>query len=229
MKYLIGIFFMISTFFSWSGFEPYLKQIKLLQKGVANKEYAKVDSLSEVIMEMIPEDSILTKTQLYYLVAVEYDIKGEVEQAEKYFLKSIDFQKEHNITSRLVDVYLGLGVMYYNHERIYEALSQFKSSLELSIQLEDRYGIALSYNNIGLIFLFSNSYDEAQKYFEMSLENMTENQSDLEAAIYTNLGLINYFQDDYKPSLKYLNQAEKIIRNNPDYLDEFAFANVKLL
>ncbi|MEZ4937568.1 MAG: tetratricopeptide repeat protein [Crocinitomicaceae bacterium] len=227
MKTSIIFLFFYGTFLFGQDFSPYSKQIGQFQEYIEHNASEKANRLVQEIAKKLPEDSLHLRAKFHFLVGKEFSSIGEFQLSEYHYLKSIEIQRQGHLDLFLVDTYLELGVYYYHNQKIKEALTQYKNALEISIQHEDHFGIALSYNNIGLIFLYSESYLEAEKYFLKALEYLDEETDYLKSAIYTNLGIIQYFLKDYKKSLDYLSSGEEIIRGSQDE-DHYALANIQL-
>ncbi len=84
--------------------------------------------------------------------------------------------------------------------------------------MNDKVGMAISYNNIGQIFQDKGDLDEALKYGKMSLK-IDEELNDLfqVATDYFNLISLYYLKNDEKEELLYLKKLKELLDRVPNY------------
>src|SRR5205807_1381533 len=93
-----------------------------------------------------------------------------------------------------------------------EALNNYSASVNIRQELDDKPGVADSYNNIGLIYLDQGNYPEALKNYLQALKMYEAlpggNSSKRRIATeYINIGNVYLYQTHYPEALKNYSQA----------------------
>ncbi|MDG2343607.1 MAG: tetratricopeptide repeat protein, partial [Flavobacteriales bacterium] len=121
------------------------------------------------------------------------------------------------------------GASKYFKANYSSALQSFQQSLKLQLDIDNKSGIANSYNLIGVIRKEQEEYDDALKYYKKSLE-MYESILDSHglAKAYNNIGEVYYRLEEYNTALDYHQQCLDYNRklNNAVNSASIALANI---
>jgi signal transduction histidine kinase len=119
-------------------------------------------------------------------------------------------------SSILADCANNKGVIYEQYLQKYpEAIKEYNKALGIYTKLGDQRHVAITYNNLGIVYKYLGNYPKAIDYYKKSLQigESTANQF-LIAANMTNIGNVYAIQKDYKKAIEYntngLNTALKI-------------------
>ena len=101
-----------------------------------------------------------------------------------------------------------LGEFYYSLGKYDAALKSFREHLSVTEKLDDRAGLAESYNNIGLVYKAQGDYELALEYHGKALAIRKEigDRAGL-AESYNNIGAIYYAHGNYEWALEYYEKA----------------------
>ncbi len=92
-----------------------------------------------------------------------------------------------------------------------EAILAYKTALEIYSKTEDRYGIAQTFNNIGLTYFRMNDYDKAIQYYKSAIEISKEiGTARSELIQLYNLGLAYLKLNKSEKSLLFFNKALRL-------------------
>lgn len=180
---------------------------KAIEEGISPEEfYVKIaqtasrNDLEDELNTAIEKAALYgtPKHKLYQIKADFYFRKGNLEEAEEMYNKSLDFNP------RSVASISGKGLIYYKQGKIKEAEKQLLEALKIE-KKDDAI-----YNNLGIIYLAQNSYKKAEKYFNKSLK-INPNQEEA----YYNLGLIYEMKGE---KMNALQMYERALNVNPNYI-----------
>lgn len=112
---------------------------------------------------------------MYHLLGVAFAKEGNSEMALSYYLKALPIKEslgDHVATSNTVT---SIGFIYNNVGMYRKALEHFQRALELL----DTAGVPYNrkrgaYNNVGLAYMRLKDYDEARRYYRMSVKDLKE-------------------------------------------------------
>ncbi len=115
-----------------------------------------------------------------------------------------------------------IEILSYSKSATLEEIKQSKAILE---ELETTKK-AWAQKEIGKIFQLNNQYDSAIRYFNLSIENANESNSDsiLSGALYQ-LSLVYLYQSEYQKAIDQASEALEIDKNNKDYKNIAASLN----
>jgi len=101
-----------------------------------------------------------------------------------------------------------IGLAYYNHGYVEEALGFMSEALEMFYILEDSIKISSCYNALGFINKDLNNFDRAAKYFKKALEiDVFLNDVYGQAVILNNLGELYHLQSYFHVALFYYHSS----------------------
>jgi len=98
-----------------------------------------------------------------------------------------------------------------------QALDHYRRSLKLARQLNDKAGIARTYNNIAIIYMEQGNYPQALDHYRRSLKLKRQlNDKAGIARIYNNIAIIYYEQGNYPKALDHYRRSLKLARQLND-------------
>jgi putative nucleotidyltransferase with HDIG domain len=94
--------------------------------------------------------------------------EGSLSEAKQTFLSALELGGTN--PDLLARVERNLGIVANIHGELDEALARYSRSLEQSRSLGDEHGCALAYHNLGMVSAHRELFDDADRYFRLSLE-----------------------------------------------------------
>jgi serine phosphatase RsbU (regulator of sigma subunit)/Tfp pilus assembly protein PilF len=109
---------------------------------------------------------LLNNLGSYYLES------GDTVSAIPYFLRSVELKKELNDNYGLATTYKNIGTISLKKREFDKALEYYRLALSLRYNLnpDDIFDIAVSYDDIGSVYMDMANYDSAQFYVAKSIE-----------------------------------------------------------
>ena len=159
----------------------------------------------------------------YNELGLVYKALGEYGKAEEYYNKSLTIRTklydENNIG--VAETYNNLGTLYRTLGNYDKALEYYEKSLKIKMKLLSQAklesekdslieSLAVTYNNIGNIYILQKDYEKALKYQEKSLDIKLSLYGELHPSIaisYTNLGRLYLEQNDYDSAISYFQKS----------------------
>jgi len=150
----------------------------------------------------------------YYLELAIFnkEDKKSFNKAIIYTEKAIEYAKEKNIEKKLGDCYLVLGRIYYDLNKLDNAVENFIRSINLNSKKEPSYNLALAYYNLGKCYLDNNKISLSEIYFNKAVEiYQTLNFNDAIELINLQKGLIQKNKGNFTEAIGiFSNIIEKI-------------------
>jgi len=87
----------------------------------------------------------------YGKIAIVYNVKGELDDAEKYYYKSLDIRLKNKNMPAVASLYNNIGLMHDFAKNYDTAIIFFEKAMALSDSLGDKRGVAIANENIGLM------------------------------------------------------------------------------
>jgi len=114
------------------------------------------------------------------------------------------------------------GILYWYKGDLDRALECYKESLAIKEELDDKNGVADSFNNIGLVYWSKGDLDRAMKYYQQSLaiREKLDNKQKIATSL-NNLGNVYSMKGDLDRAMKYYQQS-LAIREKLDNKQEIA-------
>lgn len=155
----------------------------------------------------------------YYFIGTAYHTKAELDSAQMYYQKALNFALETDDKQTEISAYISMGFIYSDQNEYTKGLDYFMKALAIA---EDTDNIPQQINilaNIGTTHRRFNNNDHALHYFE-KVEKLAEKANSQEGRFmaYFNLGGIYQDQGNMHKALEYqLNALEisRSIRNKP--------------
>jgi len=133
-----------------------------------------------------------TSLEAFEGMAEIYEKTNELDLAEEYFLKPIQFRPDR------WNGYNNLGSFYLRRGRYHDAERLFKQVIALTPNN------AWGYSNLGSTYWYMGETERTIDYFKQSL-SIQEDYS-----LYKNLGTIYFYQNDFSQAAEYYNKASEL-------------------
>jgi signal transduction histidine kinase len=137
---------------------------------------------------------------------------GALYEEQKDFTKALEnYSVAENIgllihdSSIIADCANNKGVIYEQYLKKYpEAIKEYNKALNIYSKLQDQPHLAMTYNNLGIVYKYQGNYSKAIEYYKRSLAigESTGNQF-LIAANMTNIGNVFAMQKEYQKAIEY--------------------------
>lgn len=145
------------------------------------------------------------KDCLYGLIGNIYFIKGDYDEALKYYRKSLDVSKSDiDRAGTLVNMFR----IYFRRKEFDKALNLLEEAEKIFENYGNYRGLILVYVNKGEILLSQNRMDEALRFFKRSLEISRETGNlGYEISALKGIGVIYRFKGEFDRAFETLNDA----------------------
>lgn len=199
-KYLGILIFFLSTNFANVFAENPLVDSLLHQLAIAQHDTIKIkiyNQLSEIYTKIEPDAS-------FTYVKKAFELSERLANSEDENI--VRFVKKSNSVS-----YTHLGNYYKALSDNYSALENYKISIEILLEIDDKKSLANNYTDIGIIKYLNGDYNVAEEYYNMAVEihNELNNEPGL-AKVYRNFGNLFLKQGDYPLSIEYYQKSLEI-------------------
>lgn len=149
-------------------------------------------------------------------------IKGNFAQAQIELKESLTIFSQLGDSIKMSDAYQGLGNAYRRSGQLAKALDahlmckQIREEINSSPQL-----IGWACHNIGTVFLATEEWDRALRYFERALDHYEglDNYYD-QATTLNNVFVVHYKQENYEAALQYIERARAIFQQQGQIIRE---------
>lgn len=184
--------------------------------------YSDIDSSEYYAMrglELAEERNLpLEITRAKSMLAIVYDLKGEVEKAAKTYLEVATFYESSDNKSELSRVYNNLGVLFFYSGDLDQSWKYYRKSISLDSLLGDSLGVAASLINLAAISNKWEKLDKAYQYLKRG-EKIAESSNDewITRSIYEGLANNYLYKGKYDSSLIYINKALPLFKKVGDH------------
>lgn len=148
----------------------------------------------------------------YSLMGTIFRMNGLYDRAIEYIIKAkLNYRKADFIEGSAWSAYL-LGQIYFNLKLPEIALNYTQEALDIYLKLAiidgNQNGVAMCYEQIGLLYLESGNFEEARRNIDYTLKIHASTSSVLGVSnVHKNLGRIEYAVGNYPQAERYLNLA----------------------
>jgi len=146
-------------------------------------------------------------------ISIIYKDLGDRENATKFAFELIDFQEKNKLSPLKTFPYDQIGSNLKFYKKYDEALVYFEKSLAIETQQKNFSGMAISENNIALVY--EDKKDTKKSIFHLKKGLQYAEKIDynlLKTDLLTNLGRLSMKDKNWKEAEKYLLRSEKICR-----------------
>ncbi|NMM48563.1 tetratricopeptide repeat protein [Marinigracilibium pacificum] len=130
-------------------------------------------------------------------------------EAVDIHLKAIDMAKKSGSDIYLVRALRGLGISYTNIGLYDDGLNFVIRSLEKAKQINYYDGIIKAFNNIGVIYMYLDQYEDAKTNFDKLSSFIQKDDVDNWRNYYMNLGILYWKKGDFQNSIDSYQRALK--------------------
>ncbi|OQY01119.1 MAG: hypothetical protein B6I20_07975 [Bacteroidetes bacterium 4572_117] len=200
LKLFIIIVVVLSTKFNLIFAQSEMVDSLLHQLSVAKHDTTKIsiyNKLSAIYTKTNPDEAFTYVKKAFELSEI---LENSGEDDVIYFVK-----KSNSVS------YTNLGNYYKALSDNYSALENYKKSIEILTEIDDKHALADNYTDIGIIKYLNGNYTEAEDHYKQAVEIHEElnNQPGL-AKVYRNFGNVYLKQGDYPASIEYYQKSLKI-------------------
>lgn len=207
----------------------WLKADIILRQGIIHQskgeEAMALESLQNVLRYGRLSNNLKTLGTAYSIMGNIYRINGLYDRAIEYIIKAklnyekADYSEGAGWASYLLGlIYVDLGLPDKAQEHFDDALSVYRKLAEID---GHQNGIAICYEQIGLLKMNAGHYSEALAYIRYSLNTFTENGSQYGMSnAYKNLGKIEYAKGEFGLAEQHLAQSLSIKQHTGDLMGQ---------
>lgn len=178
---------------------------KYLYKGLT---ISKTNDLKKNEMQILKQIGILCNEQ------------GSIENAMKFFGKSLEIAKSLNDTLSIISAIGNMGNSHVYSGNYKEAIKNFTEVLNLSKERNDIRGMATAYGALGNLYVHINNYEKALGYYILSKERFEDLNNEIGIALsLMNIAIVYNNTERYDNALKNYSQANTIFINNNNNLN----------
>lgn len=171
------------------------KRIKILNDLSWEYSYSNLDTAfyyavqSLNLAEKHKEDYPSAVSNTYGTIGIVYDLRGDQENALKYYIQSLDIKTSLKDQRGIANVKTNIGALFISQEDYGKALPYFNEALEIERELGDTLAQIGSLINISIILKNQNQIPSAKTILHKALElNKIAQDDQYQALIYSNLG-----------------------------------------
>ena len=153
------------------------------------------------------------EVRAYANLAVVLEAGGNEEEAIQFSVKALDLVKTVEVTGLKQRCLLlnKQGILYHNMSDFKESIRCHEESLEISKQISDKQGEAMSYFNLGTVYCTLGDYDRSIENHQECFKRRQEMGDYYGVGIsYMQLAYLHYKKCNYQESVKYQEEALKI-------------------
>ena len=177
------------------------------------------------IRKDILDDALEVSEKIYYVkgIAICYNRKGITARYEQNYGQSVMYHKRAlSYFNKTKDTfykskcYNSLAVTYRKLNLEKEAFENYLKGLKLSEMLNNKRGMSISLNGIGNVFLNTEQYDKALRYFKqaIAIEDGSKNYKNKEYG-YANIGEVFLAKKQYDSAYVYFDKSFQIGKKHP--------------
>lgn len=200
----------------------------LFRKGVIkhnrNEEITALEYFNASLQASRLSNNFKTVGSSYSMMGTIFRVNGLYDRAIEYIVNSkLNYEKAGFSEGNAWSAYL-LGRIYFDLKLPDKALQYFQEALEIYIKQasldKNQNGVALCYEQIGLLNLESGNYKEAHRFIDNTIQIYAVNKSAYGLSnAQKNLGMIEYSMGNYDLGEKYLNESLKVKNEVGDFLN----------
>lgn len=184
-----------------------------------------LESFNTAVQACRLSDNFKIAGSSYSMMGTIFRMNGLYDRAIEYIIKSkLNYEKADFTEGSAWAAYL-LGRIYSDLKLPNNALEYFREALEIYLRVAsidgNQNGVAICYEQIGILNIESGNFDEARKNINQTLKIYSDNKSKYGISnVYKNLGIIEYFLGNYVQAENYLNEALQIKTEIGDLLSQ---------
>ena len=178
------------------------------------------------LLVQLPEklEKVRDEGWAYTRLGVIHAHQGNLHEARIFFQKSLELRQQAGDLVGVATLLNNLGyIAHHLQGDLQAAIESYRHSLGVSHQIGYRHMMAMTFNNLGLVYQTLGSYRQAIEHYQQSLI-IRQEMGDLYgiASTYDNLGLAHNQQGEYSKAMEYHHLSLEIKRRQED---SFQIAN----
>jgi DNA-binding NtrC family response regulator/tetratricopeptide (TPR) repeat protein len=180
----------------------------LLEEGDFQKAFTEIRDLEN---QKVIDHLSVEEGELYYFDAVTMDKQGKPDEALYQAQKAYDILRDTGKNMRVAQVQHTMGIIYVHLGKLKEAEIQFTDAVSTYRRINDRKGIAKTYNELAQICFIRSKFDQAAEYIIDALDycqNTIDQQ--IVARLHGNLGTIQMLKDQWGEAERNLSKSLQI-------------------
>ncbi|MFA7327854.1 MAG: tetratricopeptide repeat protein [Candidatus Kapaibacterium sp.] len=225
MKLIITILLLILTATVLYGSDECIDKAQSKFKQGKYKEA--INILNECTPSIIDDKDPLSISKLYYGLGMCYFRLGDLENALKYHLRSLDVKEKFDIEERLNQSYNDLGLVYQYMGLYQKSIYYYNKAIRLNIG-KNLKQLSYNYNNIAISYEKLDFLDSAEHYYNIALSIIDEEQNEFKYKVYNNVAFLYERQGNYNDAKRMFNKSLGIKDYNPD-LHSMFLLNIQIL
>lgn len=165
-----------------------------------------IDSIEKLLPRQT--DTLLAKS--YNELTWQYRTIDQ-SKAIEYGNKAIELGQKLHFDKAIAQAYNDLGIIYYDKQDFYGAITAYTKAFEIRSRLNDQKGIAALFNKIGIVYQKESKFDSALLYAQKALV-IYDRLKDKIGISYSlnNIGIVNQNVGNLDEALKYQQQSISI-------------------
>ena len=186
-----------------------------------------INILNKCSTSIIEDKDPATISKLYYGLGMCYFRLGDLENALKYHLRSLDIKVKFDIAIKLNNNYNELGNVYQSIGLYQKAIYYYDKAIRLN-KKNNQELLSFNYNNIATSYEKLDFLDSAEHYYNNALSILDENKNEFKYKLYNNLAFLYERQGNYEDAQRLFNKSLGIKTFNPDLHSKF-LVNLQIL
>jgi signal transduction histidine kinase len=184
-----------------------------------------LESFNASVQSCRLSNNFKTAGSSFSMLGTIFRMNGMYDRAIEYIIKSkLNYEKADFVEGSGWAAYL-LGRIYYDLQLPQKALEYFHESLEIYKVLTavdaNQGGLAICYEQLGIINLEAGNFEEARKYIDYTLVIFTATESKYGLSnVYMNLGKVEYYKGNYAQAENYLNKSLQMKKEIDDLIGQ---------
>lgn len=194
-------------------------------KHIMGEDLQALESFNTAVQACRLSDNFKIAGSSYSMMGTIFRMNGLYDRAIEYIIKSkLNYEKADFTEGSAWAAYL-LGRIYSDLKLPNNALEYFREALEIYLRVAsidgNQNGVAICYEQIGILNIESGNFDEARKNINQTLKIYSDNKSKYGISnVYKNLGILEYFLGNYVQAENHLNEALQIKKEIGDLLSQ---------
>lgn len=149
--------------------------------------------------------------------------KADYKTSLQNFLIANDLFKTTNNKGKLAQCYTAMGIVYWYQGFTDKAVYYYKKNIDISLELHDENGLAVSYGNLAIIFDEKKDFENALQYYNSALVIFEKKKRMNEmASCLDNMSIVFKQQKEYRKALNYNTRSYNIRESINDTLGMLA-------
>lgn len=165
-----------------------------------------INILNKCSTSIIDDKDPATISKLYYGLGMCYYRIGDLENALKYHLRSLDIKKKFDITKKLNNNFNELGNVYQSIGLYQKSIYYFNKAIILNIDKNQEL-LSYNYNNIAISYEKLDFLDSAEHYYNQTLSIIVNQNNEFKYKVFNNLAFLNERNGNFNAAQRFFKQS----------------------